>query len=56
MTDYKTSRDRLPKDDDNVGVTFAVFLAVAAGIVAGSLSAIVLHFSGLTDALIVSFS
>lgn len=58
MTDYKTSRDRLPKhrDDDHIGITFGVFLAVAVGIVAGSLGAIIMHASGLTDAFILSFA
>lgn len=58
MNDYKTSRDRLPKykDDDNVGVTFSVILGITALIVGASLTAIVMHFSGLTDAFTHSFA
>lgn len=55
MNDFKTSRDRLPRNNDKVGVAFSLFLVAAAGIVAGSLAAIVLHLSGLTDAFVTSF-
>jgi hypothetical protein len=43
MIDYKTSRDRLPKhqDDDNVGITFSVILILAASVVAGSVAALI---------------
>lgn len=44
------------KNDDHVGITFGVVLVLTALVVAGSLAAIVLHFSGLTDAFINSFA
>jgi len=54
MTDYKTSRDRLPKhkDDDSLGVTFSVILIV----VALACAVFIAETLGLADAFILSFA
>lgn len=55
MKDYKTKRDRL-KNDDNVGVTFSVILAVVVLVVAASLAAIIMNEAGFADAFVMSFA